>query len=311
MSGAGGKALVFGSMLFGATSLVIAKFALDGASPLVFSFVITFFAAVFCGAAAWVSGDAAPPKTGGKGRAAFFGHVAGSFVGSWAMWTAIGLIGPAVVSFVSRVEIVFSLTLAGLFLGERFRRIEWLGAIVAVSGVVWMKLAAEGTLALVAGSATGPGFFFAVLTAMGYAVAENCAKASTHSASPLAFAFYRNLLLAGLFAAAALVRGEWTLPAPRILAIAAAAAFCGPMTARVLWLAALRRVDLSRAVVLAQVHPLFTAALSWLLLGTVFSAKEGVGAVVLMTGCLIVAAGGPKVGRRVPAPAPPVPYDED
>jgi drug/metabolite transporter (DMT)-like permease len=307
MPALGGHALVLTAMVFGSGALVVAKFALEGTTPLMFSFLVTLFAAIFCGAWAWAAGDTAPPKTGPRGRTAFLGHVAGSFVGSWAMWTAVSMLGPAVVSFLSRVEIVISLTLAGVFLGERFRRIEWLGALVTVAGVVMMKLAAEGTLALVAGSVTGMGFFFAVLTAAGYATAENFAKVSTHSASPPAFAFYRNILLAAAFAVVLAAKGEFHLPDARTCAVAAGAALCGPVLARVLWLGALRVVDLSRAVILAQTHPLFTALLSWVFLGETLRGREWAGAAVLMTGCVIVAAGGAKVGRRAPAPVPPIP----
>lgn len=304
-----GPALVLAAMLFGAAALVVAKFAIAETDGLVFSFLITLFATLFCGLWAWADGDTAPPHATGKARWVFAGHVLASFVGAWSLWTSLAYIDPAAASILSRVEIVFSLALAGIFLGERFRPVERIGAVVAVGGVAAMKLASTGTLALVWDSAGGKGFVLAILTAAGYATAEVFAKAGTHSASAPAFAFYRNLCLSFLFAGILAVRGEVSVPGPRVWAVAAAAAVAGPVVARVLWLKGLRLMPLSRAVVLAQTHPLWTALLTWGILGTTLTRGEWGGALVLLTGCLIVATGG-SVGRRVPAPVAPVPAPE-
>ena len=293
-------------MFFGAAAFIIAKFAMDATDGIVFSFIVSGFAAVFCGIWAAAGGDIRPPKSEGRARWIFAGHLISSVVGAGSLWSAIETLDPAVVSIVSRVEIVISLMLAGLFLRERFRPIEWLGAIVVIAGVVFMKVASTGSLLVFLDSANGKGFLFSLTAAAGYATSEVFAKAGTHSASPPAFAFYRNLGMTIIFGVLILLLGRDSLPEPRVWLIAAGAALGGPVIARVLWFEALRLMPLSKAVLLAQCHPLWTALLAWAVLGSVLSAQEWGGAAVILSGCAIVTMGG-AVSRRAPALVPPIP----
>ncbi len=293
-------------MFFGAGAIIIAKFAMATTDGIVFSCIVSGFAALFCGIWAKIDGDLTPPKAEGKARWAFVAHVLASVIGAGSLWCAVELVDPAIVSIVSRVEIVISLALSGFILRERFRPVEWGGALVVIAGVVVMKLASTGTLALVFESTNGKGFLLALSAGAGYGSAEVFAKMGTHSATPPAFAFYRNLCMTFIFGAWLLVRGGFEIPEARVLGIIAAAAMGGPVIARVLWFEAIHLMPLSRAVILAQTHPLWTAFLSWLVLGTVLKTWEWGGAIVVLAGCVIVTLGG-AASRRTPALVLPIP----
>ncbi|PCI32003.1 MAG: hypothetical protein COB53_12780, partial [Elusimicrobia bacterium] len=279
-------------MFSGAAAFVIAKFAMHAVDGMVFACIVSGWAALFCGVWAKIDGNIAPPSSEGRLRWLFAGHVIASVVGAGSLWCAIDNLDPAVVSIVSRVEIIISLILAAIFLRERFRPMEWFGAVVVITGLVILKLASTGSLALVLESAHGRGFLFSLMAGLGYASSEVFAKSIAHTTSPPALAFYRNFFMMLLFGCWVAIRGGASMPEPRVWGIVAAAAVTGPGIARILWFQALRLIPLSRAVLLAQTHPLWTALLASFVLGTSLTAPQWGGAVVLLAGCVIVATGG-------------------
>jgi drug/metabolite transporter (DMT)-like permease len=270
------------------TAVAVGKLAMrDGISPLAFSFWLFAFATPLSGVWARLRREVTHSRSATWKLAA--GHAALSFVAVWAFWAGVQRLNPAVASFLGRVEPLVTVGLALLVLRERLGRLEAAGGLIAVAGVVLMKLPAGEA------GADATGYWLALGAAVCFGSAELFAKFSVPHCGPATFVFRRNALLLAMFGVAAALAGELALPSAGVLAVVAAVALLAPAGARVFYMLALRSLALSKTAVIGQAQPLFAALGAFALLRTLPRPWEWTGGALILLGCSFLVLGAPRL----------------
>jgi drug/metabolite transporter (DMT)-like permease len=232
----------------------------------------------------------------GRGLVLLLAHAGLSFVSLWTVWEGLKYLDPTVAGFLSRVEVLVLVGLGMVFLGERFGGWAAVGAVVTVLGVVVMAWPQPGAAS---GESTARGFVLVTLSMLGFGATEMVAKLAVRHVRPADLTALRNVLLAVAFVTVAWPLGALPPPTGRPLLHVVLAAVLGPTLARLLYLRALRRLELSWAALLSQLSPLFTAAVAYLTLRSLPGPLEWVGGAIVVAGSVLLIRGGPggKPGR--------------
>jgi len=201
--------------------------------------------------------------------------------GIYTLICSIKLINPATVSFLSRLEVIIVIIMAFFFLKERLDRIEIVGGILAVSGVLVLKL--QSTLE-VSQAAT-----LMIISSFFFAAAEISVKRFVKLIGTMRFVFFRNLFASVIFYFMLKISGEGlTYPGHKTLGLAFLAAFLLPILGRATFIEALKRIDVSRAALINQSIPLFTAFFALIILNTVPPPIEWLGGGMIIVGVIII-----------------------
>jgi drug/metabolite transporter (DMT)-like permease len=226
------------------------------------------------------------------GQWTFLVVVALLFLGAvYTTWIGISLIPVTSASFLSRLEVLFTVFLGMAFLGDRFTRRETIGAIVMLLGVVVIRYQAPPSFSA--------GFWMIVLASVLFGVTEVLVKTRVHAIPPDVFTFARNLLVFVFFALGALWRvlmrehAGWSGFADwegirRGFPLIATAALVGPVLARTLYMYSLRHLAVSRAALISQSQPLFVAIYSSILLHALPTRREWTGGLLILGGALLL-----------------------
>lgn len=267
-------------------AIAIGQYGVERTEALDFSFWLFVFAAPL----SLIGAAPVLRRTGRPTERAWWlalGHAGLSFVAVWALWSGVRLIGAALGSFLGRTETLVTVALAIVILGERFRRIEAVGAVLAVGGVAILRFPGAEELA----TAHTKGYWLVVGGTACFGAAEILTKWALRHADPRVFVSMRNTILLGAFAAAAAIAGDLTFPPMLVLASVFGVALLAPTLARMLFMTSLRDIDLAKAAVVNQAQPLFAALVAFALFGTLPTSFHWAGGALLLIGCGLVAAG--------------------
>jgi len=200
-------------------------------------------------------------------------------------FTAIDLMDPTVVSFISRFETLVAVFLGVVFFRERFTKFEGAGSALVVIGVIAIRYSG--------GISVERGFWLILLASAGFGVAEVLAKKAVSIVDPLAFAGGRNLLLATAFLAVAVLRPSG-LDVPRDPLVwlgITATAISGPVLGRIHFLKALQMIHISKTVLVNQSQPIWVALVAFGIMRQIPSQREWLGGLLVLAGCAILIAG--------------------
>ncbi len=203
-----------------------------------------------------------------------------SWLAIWAFWAGVQKMDPSLAAFINRLEVLIAITLGIIFLGERLNRIETLGAVVSVVGIIVMKM----TLRI----EYSEGFWLVLIGAILFGVTEFVSKVAVKHVDPVALAFVRNMFLAVMYWIVVLAGGISFDGIGRVWIGVLALGLLGPVMARMAYLLALKRIELSKVAVISQSQPVFVIIIALLALGQLPSVKEIYGGVLLTAGCLIM-----------------------
>lgn len=276
----------------GAVAFICAKPVLDYLDPLSFSLGQFGFAAAF--AAAWLllrrrTGDLRA-LTGRQWT--FLAVISLLFLSAiYTFWVGLALIPVTSASLLNRLEVLVIVLLGMALLGDRFTRREAAGAAIMFLGVVVIRYQAPPSFSA--------GFWMVVLSSTLFGITEVLVKTAVLRIPPDVFTFVRNLLVFLFFVAAAgwrvamregswgggLIDGEGVRRGWPLIALAALA---GPFGARTLFLNCLRHLEVSRASLIQQLHPVFVALLSALVLHALPSRREWAGGLLIVAGALLL-----------------------
>lgn len=212
-----------------------------------------------------------------------------SVIALWLFWAGIKRIDPSLGAFLNRSEVMVAIILGIIFLKERFNRIETLGAILSIGGIVIMRLSlrveyTEGFWLVLAGS-----FFFGAT--------EFFSKLTVKYAPPIIAVFFRNLFMSVVYWII-LLGGDLNMSGlGKVWIGVVALAVLGPVLSRMVYMMALKRLELSKVAVISQTQPIYVIVLALAFLGQFPTFREIVGGIFLLGGCLIMV-----LGRRAKKP---------
>lgn len=201
--------------------------------------------------------------------------------GAFCFYAALSLIEPATTSFLSRLELIFTLIFAGLFLKERLSLAELAGLAIVALGIIVMRYGASVELSRAV--------LLLTVGTMLTGTAEVMFKWKINWINHRSIMFYRNLFMAATYIIAGLAtdRLVWITDS-RMILILMLAGFLLPYLGRMGYLKAMRYINISRASVIVQSQPFFAAAAALLILGTFPPLKEIVGGLIIVTGVITI-----------------------
>ncbi len=197
-------------------------------------------------------------------------------------FTEIDLTNPALVAFLGRLRTVYTVLLSLLFLRERFNRLEWLGAGIAILGALTIAYRGDAALNLV--------FWIALVENLLMAVTTIAAKLVLGHLPPLALAGYRGLSVSLLILIYALITHQWQWIDASTLAWIAGGAFISPFLGYVFQYGALARIQTSQVAVILDMQPVFATLYTALLFHTWPTARQSVGGLLVIGGVLLILA---------------------
>jgi O-acetylserine/cysteine efflux transporter len=197
-------------------------------------------------------------------------------------FVAVRYVDPGTASLLSRTSIVFGVALGVAWLGERLRRLEVVGAVIAVAGVAVISFQPGdylrwGSLLVVASTA---------LYALHSAVVKRFAGEIPFGE----FMFFRVAAVAAVLVVLAVAQGAVVWPTAEAWGWVALAAAVNVVLSRGLYYLALRRLDMSFLAIVLTLTPVVTWLWSVLAFGGQPTATEIGGGLATLTGVLLVTA---------------------
>ena len=264
-------------------------------SPSLPSLIYVLLLTVFSGAMTWIWMQIQKEpleKIPSSIMKSFLGHVVCSFVAIWTFWQGTKLMEAAVASFSVRIELVFVLIFSWFFFRERLKSMEFVGAVIVVVGTSLMGLdfgAASRAEFFRMETLTSNGGVLMLVSGAAFAGAEVFAKKISLRIKPASLVVWRSLGLVLFYLIAIVLSGsEWILPESKDLVYIAIAGLLGPVLARIWFMESLRRTTLGRASLLAQVEPVVTLGVAWILSGESAALSDWVGASLILLGCILL-----------------------
>jgi len=204
------------------------------------------------------------------------------FMGAlYLMMTALKMIEPATVSFLSRFEVIVTVVLAYMILKERLLFIEIVGGMIAVGGVIILKYKTNLDISKAA--------TLMVLSSFCFAAAEIIIKKNIKILGTIRFVFYRNLFMICFVYIIMTFEGRTLfLPDNNTLLVILSAAILLPVVGRITYMEALKRIKVSRAALITQSTPLFTAFFAFIILATYPAPIEWLGGALIIAGVVVV-----------------------
>ena len=203
-----------------------------------------------------------------------------SFLAIWIFWEGVQRIDPSLAAFVNRAEVPIAIFLGVVFLRERFSRLEILGMIISIAGIVVMRLTLRFEYST--------GFWLVLLGALFFGITEFVSKIAVRHVEPVVLAYLRNGMMALVYWIVFLAGGEDLGGLSRVWPGVVALGIVGPILSRMLYLLALKRVELSRVAVISQSQPVFVILIALLFLGQLPTFREVLGGILITTGSLIM-----------------------
>jgi drug/metabolite transporter (DMT)-like permease len=197
--------------------------------------------------------------------------------------TAVRLVDPALVSFFTRFEVVFTVILGMLLFRERLNRLELFGVTATVSGALIMTYRA-GEIVLFA-------FALGLINSLLVSIRTLLGKVAVQHLEPAVLVAVSRLI-ACLFALLyAIAFGVLRLPSSTSLLIITIGAFFGPFLGFTFLYKALSLSEVSRISALRTSFPFFVALYSFLLFHTIPTPRQMLGGGIIIAGILVLISG--------------------
>ncbi len=205
---------------------------------------------------------------------------ASSQLAVWAFWAGVQRMDPTLAAFLNRTEVLIAIFLGIIFLKERFTRAEMVGAVLSIAGIVIMRLTLRGEYS--------SGFWLVLLGSLLFGITEFISKIAVRHVEPFVLTYIRNMFLAAAYWIVFWAGGFGYEGLSEVWLGVLALGFLGPILSRLMYLLALKRLELSKVAVISQSQPVFVIIIAFLALGQLPTFREIVGGIFLTLGCLIM-----------------------
>lgn len=205
---------------------------------------------------------------------------------------------PAVLSFFDSLTPLFVALVAAIALGERLRRREIGGGILALFGVTLLTYASPDVSPLLGG--------LAILSILLYAVGAVLVKRHVPAVDPRLVTGVRIIGLTCIYAAVALADGSLRLPTASELPSIMAGSLAGPVLGVFFTFSAFRFIPATRVFLIKTSQPFLVAIASAMLLGTSLTMRQLAAGVLISAGItrlIVNPSGNPRRHNSKEAPA--------
>jgi O-acetylserine/cysteine efflux transporter len=197
-------------------------------------------------------------------------------------FVAVAYVDPGTASLLSRTSILFGVGLGVVWLGERLRRLEVVGAAVAVAGVA--------VISFQPGEYLRWGSLLVVSSTALYALHSAVVKRFAGEIPFGEFMFFRVAAVAAVLVVLAVGQGATVWPSPSAWAWIVVAAAVNVVLSRSVYYLALRRLDMSFLTIVLTLTPVVTWLWSIVVFGGRPTGVEIAGGVATLAGVVLVTA---------------------
>jgi len=212
-------------------------------------------------------------------------------------FVAVRYVDPGTASLLSRTSILFGVGLGVAWLGERLRRLEIVGAVIAVAGVL--------AISFQPGDYLRWGSLIVISSTALYALHSALVKRFAGEIPFGEFMFFRVGSVATVLVVLALAQGAVVWPTPVAWGWLVVAAAVNVVLSRGVYYLALRRLDMSFLTIILTLTPVVTWLWSIVVFGGRPTGIEIAGGLATLAGVLLVTASraglpgaGPRLDRR-------------
>jgi drug/metabolite transporter (DMT)-like permease len=208
-------------------------------------------------------------------------------------FVAVRYVDPGTAALLTRTSVLFGVGLGLLWLGERLDRVEAVGTVISLLGVIVVSFQPGDYFRI--------GALLVVIASFLYALHAAVIK-RWGGAMPFAeFFLFRIGTTASVLLLLALGQGTLVWPGVGTWPLLALTATVDVVVSRALYYLALRRLDMSFLTIILTLSPVVTMLLSLVLFGSHPTAREGLGGIAILAGVILVSASRGGSLRRVAA----------
>jgi O-acetylserine/cysteine efflux transporter len=197
-------------------------------------------------------------------------------------FVAVSLVDPGTASLLSRTSILFGIGLGLVWLRERLTRLETVGALVAIAGVV--------VISAQPGEYLRSGAVIVIAATFLYALHSAIVKRFGGDIPFAEFMFFRVGSTTAVLALLTLAQGAFAWPDAATWGWLVAAGTVNVVVSRGLYYLALRRLDMSLLTIILTLTPVLTWLFSIAFFGGRPTAQEMAGGIATLAGVLVVTA---------------------
>ena len=203
-----------------------------------------------------------------------------SFVAIWAFWTGVQRMDPSLAAFLNRIEVPIVIALGVVFLKEKFGKIEMMGAVLSIIGIIIMKLTLRFEYNV--------GFWYVLLGSVFFGITEFVSKVALKYIDAIPMAYLRNMLMAIGYWIILFGSGISFEGLGQVWYGVLALGLIGPILSRLLYMLALKRMELSKVAIISQLQPVFVLMIALVAFGQLPGIREMWGGLFLVVGCLVM-----------------------
>lgn len=275
-----GVLLTFASAASISVTFIASKQAMQELSPLAFT-PLWFAVASVWGIIFYIVRNGARPPAGLT--AALRPLLLLGFLNGMAnllLFTAINLGDPTLVAFFSRSETIYSVLLGTILLGERMLGYQWLGVIIAIIGT--------GVMTFRGGTVIWLMLLITLVSNLFLSLSTLVAKKHISVVPPLVLSTARTVVMMLMLGLIGLATQQLAWPGLTTWLWIIIGAFFAPFLSYVLFYKGLRYLELGKGVVIRSTQPLFVAIYSLLLFGTLITAQQFLGGMMMLFGVMLM-----------------------
>ena len=292
-----GFLFAFLSAISGAYLFIFAKYVLQSLNPETFCSIYYVFASLYFAAWLVLTGQLRLLRLPAASIRLIFVIAVLESVSVIALFSAVRLMDPTLVSFFNNAQTVFIILLSAVFLKERFTQPELLGTAVALAGILLISFRSARPVVL--------GMALTLLSAVFFSCTVILVKKSMLLLSPLTLGFYRAVALMVVMNAYALAGGAFQPVESSLVLYISAGALFGPFLNILFYFYSLKYFDASKTSLIRASQPLFVLLNAAVFLQFVPSPKEIAGGLIIILGLYILVTGRERLAGTPPAPSLP------
>ncbi len=199
------------------------------------------------------------------------------------LWTGVQKMDPSLAAFLNRAEVPVAIICGVVFLRERFTRLETIGALFAIAGIVVMRFTLRVDYMT--------GFWYVLAGSVLFGLAEFSSKIALRYLEPLTLVAVRNTAMCCIYWVAWYFAGIGFEGLEHVWVGVLALALLGPLGTRFAYVLALDRMPLSKLAVISQLQPVFVIIISYFAFRHLPTLREYVGGFLISSGVLILVLG--------------------
>ena len=187
-----GYILALVSSIGAGLATVVGKWNLESISPLMMNFLIFSVATIVMSATYLPArGLRQTFTTSKKGWLWVALFTLSSLAAVWAYWAGVQRMDPSLAAFLNRSEVAIAIFLGIVLLRERLSRMETVGLVVSLAGIVVMRL----TLRM----EYSDGFWLVLIGSVFFGLTEFISKIAIRHIAPIKLAYLRNIFMATVY----------------------------------------------------------------------------------------------------------------